>query len=252
MRIIALATKKGGVGKTTTATCLAVGLAKLGKSVLLIDMDPQGNAGVPFGVNKEDTIGKNIAQVLNGEMGLQDVVINVAENLYLIPASDDLEPMIEKIASERSREIRLKRAIAAADVQTDYIIIDCPPSVGLLNDNCFLAASEVFAPVQMEAFAAGGFGDLMVKIKDYRIDNPDLDLTGVLITMVHPNQKQSKELINELREGPFKDLVFKTEIPRTVRVSESQLAGKILYDYEPGNKASIAYMNFCKEVLAQG
>ena len=248
-RIIAIANQKGGVGKTTTAINLSACLAEAGQKVLLIDIDPQGNATTGVGIDKND-ISSSIYEVLTKKETIEKSIIKTkSKNLYLLPAYLNLAGVdMELIELERgekfNRVIRLKEELGKVSDNFDYILIDCPPSLGILTTNALAAANSVLIPVQCEYFALEGIMQLINTIMlAQRKVNPNLDL----LTMFS-NTNLGIEVIESIK-GFFKERVYNTIIPRLVRLAEAPSHGKPILEYEPRNKGTIAYLNLAKEVI---
>jgi len=258
--IVAIANQKGGVGKTTTAINLAVYLGKLGKRILLVDLDPQSNltSGIGF-VSNEDSINpiyeglsKSIYDVLDGKANVKEVfVVTKYENVHLIPASIDLAGAEIELVNTMSRETILKNALEEVKPEYDYIFIDCPPSLGLLTVNALVASSQVFIPVQCEYFALEGLGQLIntIKLIKKRL-NSTLEIGGVIMTMYDIRTNLSKQVANELTKF-FGDKVFKTIVPRNVRLSEAPSHGKAIIEYDPRSQGALAYESLAREIIAE-
>lgn len=258
--IIAIANQKGGVGKTTTAINLAVYLGKLGKRILLVDLDPQSNltSGIGF-VSNEDSVNpiyeglsKSIYDVLDGKASVKEVfVVTKYENVHLIPASIDLAGAEIELVNTMSRETILKNALEEVKSEYDYIFIDCPPSLGLLTVNALVASSQVFIPVQCEYFALEGLGQLIntIKLIKKRL-NSTLEIGGVIMTMYDIRTNLSKQVANELTKF-FGDKVFKTIVPRNVRLSEAPSHGKAIIEYDPRSQGALAYESLAREIIAE-
>ena len=220
-KIIAVANQKGGVGKTTSAVNLSAGLAQLGKKTLLVDIDPQGNATSGIGINKAD-IDQCIYNVLIEDLTTQDVVVSTdIPNLDAIPATIQLAGAEIELVPTISREIRLKKALESSVDHYDYIIIDCPPSLGLLTLNSLTAADSVIIPVQCEYYALEGLSQLLntVRLVQKQL-NRDLRIEGVLLTMLDARTNLGLQVIEEVKKY-FQDKVYKTIIPRNVRLGEA-------------------------------
>jgi len=257
-KIIAIVNQKGGVGKTTTSINLAASLGVLDKKVLLVDLDPQGNATTGIGIDKND-ISSSIYEVLTKKETIEKSIIKTkSKNLYLLPAylnlaGVDMELIeLERKAKENgekfNRVIRLKEELGKVSDNFDYILIDCPPSLGILTTNALAAANSVLIPVQCEYFALEGIMQLINTIMlAQRKVNPNLDIEGVLLTMFS-NTNLGIEVIESIK-GFFKERVYNTIIPRLVRLAEAPSHGKPILEYEPRNKGTIAYLNLAKEVI---
>ncbi|AIG66133.1 ParA family protein [Weissella tructae] len=248
--VIALANQKGGVGKTTTTVNLGASLASLGKKVLIIDTDAQGNATSGSGVHKS-SIEKDVYDVLVQNEPIKNTIIPTShEGLDIVPATIRLAGAELELAPVMARELRLKNAISAIDGEYDYILIDNPPSLGLVTINTFSAADAILIPVQAEYYALEGLGQLMNNMKLVKQHfNPDLEVEGVLLTMVDGRTNLSTEVVNNVRDY-FGSEVYKTTIPRNVRLSEAPSHGMAIIDYDPKSKGAEVYLNLAKEVLA--
>ncbi|EBD1473014.1 ParA family protein [Listeria monocytogenes] len=251
-KVIALANQKGGVGKTTSSVNLSSSLAFLGKKVLLVDIDPQGNASSGVGVNKGE-IEHCIYDVLVDDVAIQDVLQKTdLDNLNVIPATIQLAGAEVELVPAISREIRLKRAIDSIRDDYDYVIIDCPPSLGLLTLNALTAADSVLIPVQCEYYALEGLSQLLNTIRIVQKHlNEDLQIEGVLLTMLDARTNLGIQVIEEVKKY-FQNKVFNTIIPRNVRLSEAPSHGKPILLYDAKSKGAEVYLELAKEVVAHG
>ncbi len=247
--IIAVANQKGGVGKTTTAINLSAALAKLEAKVLLIDIDPQGNATSGLGLSKKD-IKKCIYNALVDEMHVKDIIIQTRwTNLDVLPASIQLAGAEIELVSMVSREYKLKKALSPVADNYDYVIIDCPPSLGLLTLNALNAANGILIPIQCEYYALEGLGQLMNTISLVRKHlNEELRIEGVVLTMYDIRTNLSEQVADEVRNY-FKQYVYKTVIPRNVRLSEAPSYGQHIIEYDPKSKGAELYLALAGEVL---
>lgn len=236
------------MGKSTTAVNLGACIAKLGKPVLLIDIDPQGNAtsGVGFTKNKLEY---SIYNVLIDGVDIEKAILPTAtENFSVLPANIDLAGAEIELVSMISRESRLKKVLNDIDFDYEYILIDCPPSLGLLTLNALTAADKIIVPIQCEYYALEGLGQLIKTINLVQNNlNPDLQIEGVLLTMYDARTNLSQQVIDEVKNY-FQDKVYETIIPRNVRLSEAPSFGQPIITYDPNSKGAIAYMALAKEV----
>jgi chromosome partitioning protein len=248
-KTIAIVNQKGGVGKSTTAVNLGAGLAETGKKVLLIDLDPQGNASSGLGVEKSELEYTSYDLLIESESVFRVIMETETENLDLIPANIELAGAEIELVSIMSRESRLKKSLVEINDNYDYIIIDCPPSLGLLTLNALTAADSVMVPIQCEYYAMEGLGQLMNTIELVRKNlNPDLRIEGVLMTMYDARTNLSEQVIEEVEEY-FSDLMFKTIIPRNVRLSEAPSFGRSILEYSSNSKGAEAYRKLAEEVV---
>ncbi|MBP2651243.1 MAG: soj [Firmicutes bacterium] len=247
--MIAIANQKGGVGKTTTAVNLSACLATIGKRVLLIDIDPQGNSTSGFGFNKA-TIKHCIYDVLTNDVEVEAALLNTCvDNLKILPATIQLAGAEIELVSVLSREQRLKRAIDTVKYQFDYIFIDCPPSLGLLTINALTAAHSVIIPIQCEFYALEGLTQLMNTISLVQKNlNPALTLEGVVMTMFDARTNLSIQVVDEVKNH-MRHKVYQTIIPRNVRLSEAPSHGQPVIQYDPKSKGSEVYFDLAKEVV---
>jgi chromosome partitioning protein len=249
-RIIALVNQKGGVGKSTTAVNLGAALAIFGKRVLVVDADPQGNATTGLGVEK-NRLAHDIYHVLMQEIALDEVVVPTEiENLWLVPATINLAGADVELVAALSRETRLRQALAPLAHRYDFILIDCPPSLGLLTINALTAADDCIIPVQAEFYALEGLAQLtnvIWRVRDAL--NPTLHVGGVLVTMFDGRTRLALEVIGEL-ERYFPQQMFKTQIPRNVRLSEAPSYGKPVILFDVKSRGAQAYLAVAREMLA--
>ncbi len=251
-KILAILNQKGGVGKTTTAVNLAAALGDRGKQVLLVDLDPQGNATSGLGVEKNQ-VKHCVYDVLLEDMPIEDVIIpDVYEGLDLVPATINLAGAEVELVSAMARENRLKDAVGSLRGKYDYIFIDCPPSLGLLTVNALVAADKLLIPIQCEFYALEGVTKLLDSMKRVKSRlNPSLDIFGILLTMYDKRTTLSKQVEEEVRNF-FGKSVFKTTIPRAVKLSEAPSYGQSIIEYNPSGKGAKAYIELAKEVIERG
>ena len=255
-RVLSVSNQKGGVGKTTTSINLGASLAAAHKKVLVIDMDPQGNAGSGLGFYG-DQVDAGIYQVLTGELSLSQVIQPTqVPNLFLAPATKDLAGAEIELVSAIAREMRLRNALAGVRDQFDYVILDCPPSLGLLTVNCLCAADSVLIPLQCEYYAMEGLGRLLETIDLVRgALHPTLTVEGVLFTMFDARNNLAHQVVKSVREH-FTSLtqaprIFETMIPRNVRLSEAPSHGQPAILYDASSRGSQGYLTLAEEMLNQ-
>ncbi|GAC1499796.1 MAG: AAA family ATPase [Candidatus Saccharimonadales bacterium] len=244
--IIAAVNQKGGVGKTTSAINIAAKLCSASQSVLLIDLDPQGNSTSGLGVMKNDFENTSY-DVISGRVHLVDAVRNThVAQLFVLPANENLAGAEIDLVSAQNREFALSQALA--DSKFDYIIIDCPPSLGLLTINALTAASSVLIPVQAEYYALEGLSQLLNTVQAVRSStNPNLELLGIAITMFDKRNSLSEQVYTEIKNY-FGDKLFETVIPRNVRLAEAPSYGRTIYEHDKWSKGARAYKSLAKEV----
>ena len=247
-KIIAIANQKGGVGKTTTAINLSTCVAERGKKVLLIDIDPQGNATSGLGAKKIDD--KSVYDVLVNETPIADVIRpTVVKNLRICQSSINLAGAEVELVPLMSRETRLKNALEAVEEDFDYIFMDCPPSLGLITLNAFAAADSVLVPIQCEYYALEGLGQLVNTIRLVQKNlNKDLEIEGVVMTMYDSRTKLSLQVSQEVKKY-FDTKVFSTVIPRNIRLSEAPSHGLPISMYDPLSKGARTYKKLAKELI---
>ncbi|ASN03801.1 ParA family protein [Virgibacillus necropolis] len=251
-KIIAMANQKGGVGKTTSAVNLSACLAYLDKKVLLVDIDPQGNATSGVGVNKAD-VNQCIYNVLVEDVPVKEVITQSSvSNLDIIPATIQLAGAEIELVPTISREIRLKKSLEMAKEHYDYIIIDCPPSLGLLTINALTSSDTVLIPVQCEYYALEGLSQLLNTIRLVQKHlNKDLMIEGVLLTMLDARTNLGIQVIEEVKKY-FQDKVYNSIIPRNVRLGEAPSHGQPIITYDPKSRGAEVYLELAKEVMASG
>lgn len=249
-RVIAIANQKGGVGKTTTSVNIAAALSMNGQRVLVVDLDPQGNASTALATEHRGDI-PDVYQVLVDDLPMVDIVKEVPDmpGLYCAPATIDLAGAEIELVSLVAREARLRRALAAYDaVEFDYIIIDCPPSLGLLTVNALVAADEVMIPIQCEYYALEGLGQLLRNVDLIKVHlNPTLNLSTIVLTMYDGRTRLASQVADEVR-AHFGNTVLDTVIPRSVRLSEAPSYGQSVMTYDPGSSGAMAYMDAAREI----
>ncbi|MDO4182732.1 MAG: ParA family protein [Coriobacteriia bacterium] len=251
-KIISIINQKGGVGKSTTAVNLAAALGEQGRQVLVVDLDPQGNTSSGLGIEKS-RIQYCVYDVLLNDVPMEQVIIpDVCQGLDLVPATINLAGAEVELVSEIARENRLKDAVGQFRGKYDYIFIDCPPSLGLLTINAFVAADKLLIPIQCEFYALEGVTKLLDSMKRVKSRlNPTLDIFGVLLTMYDGRTILSKQVAAEVKNY-FGKLVFETLIPRTVKLSEAPSFGQPITQYDPSGKGAQSYVDLAKEVISRG
>ena len=247
-KVISVANQKGGVGKTTTTVNLSTILAKKGKKVLLIDTDPQGNATSGLGITKE--VENSVYDILVNEIEFKETIQDTSvKNLKVCPSNISLAGAEVELVSMMSREQRLKTKLDTIKNDFDYILIDCPPSLGLITLNAFTASDSVLIPVQCEYFALEGLGQLLNTVNLVKKHlNKNLEIEGALLTMYDARTNLSNQVVKEVKKY-FEDKVYKTVIPRNVRLSEAPSYGMPITIYDPRSKGAKAYEKFAKELL---
>ncbi|MBZ0088198.1 MAG: AAA family ATPase [Thermomonas sp.] len=247
-RIIAIANQKGGVGKTTTTVNLAAALARTPQRVLLVDLDPQGNATMGSGVDKRE-LGASATDVLLGEVPIAKAIVRTEEGYDLLPGNIDLTAAELQLMDLDHRELRLKHALEISRGKYDFILIDCPPSLSLLTLNALTAADSVLVPMQCEYYALEGLTALLQTIDALKGRlNPELEIEGVLRTMFDVRNNLANAVSTELTNH-FGDLVFRTIIPRNVRLAEAPSHGRSIVNYDKASRGGIAYLGLAGEVL---
>ena len=251
-RVLAVVNQKGGVGKTTTSVNLAAALARAGRRVLLIDLDPQGNATMGSGIDKR-TVARTVYHVLLALGDFGSVRVRVERGGFdLLPANRELAGAEIELVELEGRETRLKNALERVAHEYDFVLIDCPPSLSLLTVNALTAAHRVLIPMQCEYYALEGLSDLVGTIKRVRANlNPQLEIAGLLRTMYDPRNTLSQHVSQQL-ESHFKDKVYRTLVPRNVRLAEAPSYGVPAVLWDTASKGAQAYLALADEILAQG
>lgn len=248
--VLALTNQKGGVGKTTTAVNLGACLAEAGSRVLLVDLDPQGNATTGCGIDRS-TVKSGTYELLGGTGGAESILATDVQGLDVLPSTIDLAGAEVELVSAFARETKLRQGIASVRDEYDFVLIDSPPSLGLLTVNALAACDEVVVPIQCEYYALEGLGQLMRTLDLVRDGlNPSLKVGGVVLTMFDARTKLAEQVVAEVRKH-FGDAVFRSIIPRSVRLSEAPGFGKPIIRYDPGSRASTAYRELAAETRAR-
>lgn len=248
-KIIAIVNQKGGVGKTTTAVNLSAGIGLLGKRVLLVDVDPQGNTTSGFGINKKNSE-KTSYELLLGSVSANEATQTTEyKGVSVIPSSMNLAAAEIDLIEMNHRESRLKTALSVVRENYDYIFLDCPPSLGLITINALAAADTVLVPLQCEYYALEGLSQLMASIRQVkRLYNPTLEIEGIVLTMYDARLNLTNQVVGEIKKY-FVNKLYKTAIPRAVRLSEAPSHGMPIQYYDTRSKGSVAYNDLAKEFL---
>ncbi|MEE8637697.1 MAG: AAA family ATPase [Candidatus Margulisiibacteriota bacterium] len=248
----AVVNQKGGVGKTTTTVNLAAYLATFGKKILLVDIDPQSNASVGLGINRATVVRCLYSVLIEGVPAEEIILKSSISNLDVLPSTPRLAGAEVELVSLEPRETRLKQALSSVKENYDLIIIDCPPSLSLLTVNALTSADEVIIPIQCEYYALEGISQLTHTLELVRESlNPELKIRGIILTMYDQRTLLSAQVAEETRKY-FGNKVFKTVIPRNIRLAEAPSFGQPIIFYDPGSKGAEAYENLCREVLDDG
>ncbi len=250
-RIISLVNQKGGVGKTTTAVNLATYLVSAGKSVLLVDLDPQGNASSGLGVDTQN-LKKSLYDSLVSKIHPKEIILKIdAKGLALFPSNQELSGAAVELVGIEEREFQLKQVLKQVEDNYDFIIIDSPPSLGLLTINGLVASNEVIIPVQTEYFALEGLGQLLNTIDLVRENlKPELVITGIILTMYDKRNRLARQVVKEVKKY-FPENIFNSVIPRTVRLAEAPSFGKSILHFDRFNKGAQAYRQLADEVISR-
>lgn len=250
-KVLAIANQKGGVGKTTTSVNLAASLRATRRRVLLVDLDPQGNATMGSGVDKAD-LACSIYEVLVGEATASQAIVTTAGDFDLLPANGDLTAAEVELLEVDNRETRLREILATVDDQYDFVVIDCPPSLNMLTINALVAAQGVIIPMQCEYYALEGLSALIQTINAISSTvNPQLQIEGILRTMYDPRNRLTVEVSNQLFEH-FGDRVYRTVVPRNIRLAEAPSYGMPVLQYDKQSRGSLAYLALAGEMLRRG
>ena len=248
-KIIAFANQKGGVGKTTSAVNIAASVGILGKSVLLIDLDPQGNTTSGVGINKKNLKSTSYELLIDEIDAAQAIVETEFKNLSVIPSNISLAGAEFDLYQLDNREYRLKKQLEAVKGNYDYIFIDCPPSLGMITVNALAAADAVIIPMQCEYYALEGLSQLMITIRKIKqLYNPELEICGILITMFNGRLILTMQVISELKKY-YSDKLFKTPVSRNVKLSEAPSFGKPVYYHDKSSKGAVEYLEVAKELI---
>lgn len=248
-KIIAFANQKGGVGKTTSAVNIAASVGILEKSVLLIDLDPQGNTTSGVGINKKNLKSTSYELLIDEIDAAQAIVETEFKNLSVIPSNISLAGAEFDLYQLDNREYRLKKQLEAVKDNYDYIFIDCPPSLGMITVNALAAADAVIIPMQCEYYALEGLSQLMITIRKIKqLYNPELEICGILITMFNGRLILTMQVISELKKY-YSDKLFKTPVSRNVKLSEAPSFGKPVYYHDKSSKGAVEYLEVAKELI---
>ena len=250
-KILAFANQKGGIGKTTSAINVAAGIGLLGKKVLLVDLDPQGNSTSGVGVNKRAVKATSYDVLISRAEAADALLKTPYDNLYIMPANMNLAAAEFELVSVTGREKRLDNALSACKNAFDYIIVDCPPSLGILTINALAASDGLIIPMQCEYFALEGLSQLAMTAKQCKkLYNPRLEITGIIITMYNGRLNLTLQVLEELKKY-YGDKLISTPVPRSVRLSEAPSYGKPIQYYDRFSKGALAYNDIAKEIVGR-
>ena len=248
-KTLTFANQKGGVGKTTSAVNTAAAMAYLGKKVLLVDCDPQGNATSGVGINKRQIVNSTYDLLIGRVSGKDCVIKTDFKNLDIIPANIALAGAEFELVELDNREKRLRNGIESVKADYDYIVVDCPPSLGILTVNSLVAADGIIIPMQCEYYALEGLSQLMLSIRQVKkLYNPDIEITGILLTMYNGRLNLTLQVVNELKKY-YANKIISTPVVRNVRISEAPSHGKPIIAYDRYSKGSLAYIEIAREIM---
>lgn len=248
-KIIAIANQKGGVGKTTSAVNIAAWIGLFGKHVLLVDIDPQGNATSGMGINKRE-VKKSTYELLIGDSKVQETIVHSSfQNVDVLPSNIDLAAAEIELVEMENRSNRLKNALVSVKAKYDFIFIDCPPSLGLITLNALTACDTLIVPIQCEYYALEGLSQLMSTVRNVkRLYNPQIEIEGVMLTMYDARLNLTTQVVEEVKKY-FPQKVYKSVIPRNVRLSEAPSFGQPIVYFDRGSRGSEAYEELAKEIM---